>query len=75
MQESKKLPQNTPLQQTAVIGWRMFTVKLTLNNGLKTRYISSMEGIDYEKAKDMAISQDWISGVKSVDSVVFDACR
>ena len=26
--------------QTDVSGWRMFTVDLTLNNGLKTKYIS-----------------------------------
>ena len=61
--------------QTAVSGWRMFTVELTLNNGLKTKYISSMEGIDEVKAKEIAIKQDWISGVKSVDSVSFDACH
>lgn len=60
-------------QQQPVSGWRMFTVELTLNNGLKTKYISSMEGIDDEKAKEIAIKQDWISGVKSVDSVSFDA--
>lgn len=61
--------------QTDVSGWRMFTVELTLNNGLKTKYISSMEGVDEVKAKEIAIKQDWISGVKSVDSVSFDACR
>jgi hypothetical protein len=59
--------------QTDVSGWRMFTVELTLNNGLKTKYISSMDGIDDVKAKEIAIKQDWISGVKSVDSVSFDA--
>lgn len=37
------------------------------------KYISSMEGIDKVKAKEIAIKQDWISGVKSVDSVSFDA--
>ena len=61
--------------QTDVSGWRMFTVELTLNNGLKTKYISSMEGIDEVKAKEIAIKQCWISGVKSVDSVSFDACK
>lgn len=43
--------------QTDVSGWRMFTVDLTLNNGLKTKYISSMEGIDEVKAKEIAIKQ------------------
>ena len=66
---------NSALRKTDVSGWRMFSVELTLNNGLKTKYISSMEGIDQEKAKEIAIKQDWISGVKSVDSVSFDACR
>ena len=61
------------LRKTDVSGWRMFSVELTLNNGLKTKYISSMEGIDEERAKEIAIKQDWISGVKSVDSVSFDA--
>lgn len=61
------------LRKTDVSGWRMFSVELTLNNGLKTKYISSMEGIDEVKAKEIAIKQDWISGVKSVDSVSFDA--
>ena len=61
--------------QTDVSGWRMFTVDLTLNNGLKMKYISSMEGIDEVKAKEIAIKQDWISGVKSIDRVSFGACR
>ena len=64
---------NATSHKTDVSGWRMFTVYLTLNNGLKTKYISSMEGIDEVKAKEIAIKQDWISGVKSVDSVSFDA--
>ena len=71
-----KLDNTTEPQHDAklpVSGWRMFTVELTLNNGLKTKYISSMEGVDEVKAKEIAIKQDWISGVKSVDSVSFDA--
>ena len=71
----KKEDKKTVVYKTDVSGWRMFTVELTLNNGLKTKYISSMEGIDEEKAKEIAIKQDWISSVKSVDSVSFDACR
>ena len=70
--ETKNKDFQQPLRQTDVSGWRMFTVELTLNNGLKTKYISSMEGIDEVKAKEIAIKQEWISGVKSVDSVSFE---
>ena len=73
--KASKKDLNSALRKTDVSGWRMFSVELTLNNGLKTKYISSMEGIDEVKAKEIAIKQDWISGVKSVDSVSFDACR
>jgi len=51
--------------------YHMFTVMLTLNNGKKTYYVDSMEGVDKDKAKQIALNRNWISGVKSVDNVFF----
>lgn len=67
MQENNNLPQTTPLQQTAVSGWRMFEAIVTLKDGTKRTYISSTLGGE-EEAKKEAIHNDW--GSPAVDAVV-----
>ena len=64
-----------PLQQQPVSGWRI-EVTLRLNNGSIATYITYMkEECNYEKAKELAKKQNWLSGVNEIIYTDVSACR
>lgn len=51
--------------------WFMFTVYLTLNNGNKTRYISSVTEKEETKAIESCKNNLWESGIKTIDEIIW----
>lgn len=73
--ENLNTPQNPPLQQTAVSGWRWVEVIMRLRNGKIATYKTTMQEDNKEEAIRLAKRNSWSAEVSEVVNVSFYACR